>query len=136
MNSIKFVLPSIPPSMNQIYSIIPYWSTRKIRVELRDDVKRWKSSMKEYMPLWVPKGISHIRIRLDYHADFFFKNGKVRKIDLSNLEKVAIDAIAEKYGFDDCLIWKKITRKFQLDEEKGHGFIECYLGEIKEKENG
>ena len=97
-------------------------------MELKEEVKRWKSDMKSYIPMWKPEGIGVLFIHINYHADFFFKNGKIRKIDLSNLEKVAIDTIAEKYGFDDCTIWEKTTNKTQ--EDSGKEYMEVVLGEL------
>ena len=52
-------------------------------------------------------------------GDWYTKKGKVRKVDLSNLEKVVVDAICEKVGIDDSFVWKVEKRKEQGTENRG-----------------
>ena len=67
-----------------------------------------------------------LRLHLTYHGNMYFKNGSVRKIDLSNWLKATIDAICEKLGVDDSRLW-------YLSCEKQHSVkvgIEATIGRI------
>lgn len=59
----------------------------------------------------------NVKLGLEFsiRGNWYFKNGAFKKLDLQNLEKILIDAIAEKYGFDDCRVWWKSAEKEQLD---------------------
>lgn len=95
-----FTIPSLPPSVNALYQII--YSQR--RVELKPECRRWKSESKEYVPrIQVREGLL-----LSVDATFYYRlnyaNGKPRVFDAANLLKILIDCIAEKCGFNDCLV--------------------------------
>lgn len=127
---LRFTIPELPRSMNAIYKIVPYWSQRRISVELKDDVRQWKSRAKEYIPPWLDQ--NEIRdgmapdstwkqmwISLDFHGNWFTKEGKVRTIDLPNLVKITVDVIAEKLKFNDSLIFEqRRLRKIQSEKQK------------------
>ena len=98
MESKEFVIPFLPPSMNSMYNVIFH----QRRVELKPEVRLWKTQAKEYIPLFTPKEDSYL-FKLDavFHYNFLFKNQKMRKVDSQNLMKVLIDAVAEKNGIGD-----------------------------------
>src|SRR3990167_9689151 len=101
IESTEFVIPSLPPSVNAIYQII--FSQRK--VEMKPEVRLWKTQAKECVKKISPRDDdSFIRIIAEFHYDFFYGNGKLRKFDTPNLLKVLIDAIAEKNVFDDSVV--------------------------------
>jgi len=114
----RFLIPSLPPSVNAIYQIL--FSQR--RVEMKPEVRAWKNSAKLFIPQITPLDDSYL-FRLDaiFHYNFFFKNGKIRKFDSQNLLKVLCDAVAEKAGFRDELVkfgsWASIhnTEKEQVE---------------------
>lgn len=99
-------------------------------MELKDDVRQWKSRAKEYIPPWLDQ--NEIRdgmapdstwkqmwISLDFHGNWFTKEGKVRTIDLPNLVKITVDVIAEKLKFNDSLIFEqRRLRKIQSEKQK------------------
>lgn len=94
----QFIIPFLPPSMNSMYNII--FAQR--RVELKPEVRLWKTKAKEYIPqLSASKDSYLFRLDVVFYYNFFFKNGKLRKVDSQNLMKVLIDAIAEKNGIGD-----------------------------------
>lgn len=96
----KFTIPSLPPSVNALYQII--YSQR--RVELKPECRRWKSDAKGY--------VTRVQLRegllVSVDATFYYRlnyaNGKPRVFDAANLLKILIDCIAEKCGFNDCLV--------------------------------
>lgn len=109
---VNFVIPSLPPSVNSLYQII--FAQR--RVEMKPDVRIWKTKAKEYIPrfgtsfLFDPSADPGIRdniilsIKCTFTYNWFYKNRRLKKFDTQNLLKVLCDAIAEKCGFDDSLI--------------------------------
>ena len=108
--------------MNAIYDIIPNYSRRKVDVKLKEDVRQWKYQAKGYIPPWLGQtehGERFMYIVMAFQGNWLTKVGKPRVIDLSNLEKVVIDTIAEKLGFNDCMIYKKLTTKVQNIEQFG-----------------
>lgn len=122
---IRFTIPMIPPSVNALYNVI--FSLKK--VELKPEVRLWKSKAKEFVPVWKQKGKSvsgWLYFKADVYTQVYFKNGKVRKLDLQNLEKCLIDAVCEKLGIGDEFIFEKYARKIDSDEDK----IEVEIGFI------
>ena len=120
-DSLHFSIPSLPPSVNALYNVL--FSLR--RVELKPEVRFWKTQAKQFMPVWSKKlnEQSRLIIKFTFCSNWYFKNGKLRKLDLQNLEKCLIDAIAERYGFGDECIFKKETLKVQFEKDR----IECEL---------
>lgn len=119
-NPIRFRLPGLPASMNQIYAI----NFGQRQVYLRPEVKRWKNDCKPHVPLWRPSGTGYISIELDFYGNWLYKNGKLKRADLQNLEKVTIDTICEKIGVDDKFIVHKVTNKIQSDD---HDFVDVQM---------
>ena len=101
-------LPLKPPSMNSVYQILYHLR----RVEMKPEVRQFKTQVKLYLP--PPPNIPAdllLAISLTYHDVWMTKEGKVRKLDLSNLEKVLLDAVCEHVGVDDSHIFKKESLK-------------------------
>jgi hypothetical protein len=95
---LRFTIPSLPPSVNALHQII--YSQR--RVELKPEVRRWRTTAKEYVPRCQWRSQSSI-IRVDIIAYYrmFTSEGKLREFDTQNLLKPLIDLIAEKQGWND-----------------------------------
>lgn len=111
--SIRFRIPGLPPSINSIYQII--YAQR--RVELKPEVRLYKSRAKQYVPRWVVAPMQPLKMELKFYAQWFFKNSAFRKLDLQNLIKVVVDAVAEKQGWCDSQVWEFEASKIQSDEE-------------------
>jgi len=114
---IRFTIPMIPPSVNALYNVI--FSLKK--VELKPEVRLWKSQAKQFVPTWKPKGESKsgwLYFKADVYTQVYFKNGKVRKLDLQNLEKCLIDTVCEKLGIGDEFIFEKYARKLDCDKDR------------------
>ena len=109
----------LPVSVNQIYMI----NHRQRRVYLNPKAALFKSQAKMCMPpkpRWM-KADTKLELLLVMFTNLYYKNGHVKKFDLQNLEKILIDAVAEKYGHDDCYVWKKIAKKSQEGKWNGVG---------------
>lgn len=104
-----FLLPKWPPSVNSLYNVI--FSQR--RVELKPEVRLWKTQAKELIPLWKElKGTDHLLgVELNFFGAWFHANGRLKKTDVQNMVKVTLDALAEKNGFDDSQVFECIERK-------------------------
>lgn len=100
LNLIRFVLPSMPVSVNGIYQVI--FSER--RVELKPAARTWKTKAKEHMPPWKPSPGASIKIDAHFEFPRHHKNGSLRVKDVSNYLKLLIDAIAERYSFGDHVV--------------------------------
>lgn len=111
----RFTLPSIPSSINALYQI----SFAQRKVFMNPEARLWKTQMKLIIPRIKASDTSHFfKIDRAYHYNFFYKNGKVKKIDTFNLDKLLIDAIAEKCGFDDSLVKFGLTESYNCDKER------------------
>jgi Holliday junction resolvase RusA-like endonuclease len=99
MNEMKFLIPSLPGSMNSLYNVI--FSMK--RIEMKPEARLWKTQAKGYIPPWKPtKENPFMGIDCKFMFNVYFKNGKVRKIDTQNMMKLVIDAVSEKIGVDDA----------------------------------
>jgi len=114
-----FLIPTVPISVNEIYQI----NHRQRRVYLHPKALLFKTQAKMFMPPKPPwlKERTKLYLMIIIFNNLYFKNGNVRKYDLQNLEKILIDAISEKYGHDDCYIWKKVTKKSHETDWNGVG---------------
>lgn len=127
--SIKFRIPSIPPSMNDIY-----WHIKghfgEYKYVLKNEVRLWKTQTKEFIPPFA--SINPTRpFYFNWSAvnNWYYKNGKPLRLDLTNLEKVLIDAVCEKLGVGDELIWD--TRRTKIHSPT-QSFIDAEIGYYQE----
>lgn len=98
MNECCFTIPSIPTSVNSLYQVI--YSQR--RVVLKDEVRRWRSESKVYIPHFeLESAVSLIRVDCVFYYSFFTRDGKLKVFDSHNVVKPLIDLIAEKQGWND-----------------------------------
>ena len=127
---LRFRIPSLPASMNAIYQIMFHLK----QVQMKPEVRAWKTQAKQFVPRWVlPRGIEtgFLRLGLVFRGDWFYKNGKARRIDLPKLKKIRVDVIAEKLGFDDCMIWAVSLKKVQ---DVNVECVDCELGFVQDEE--
>jgi hypothetical protein len=108
--------------MNSLYQIV--FSQR--RVELRTDARQWKSNSKQYVPRFTPRQGALVAVDATFYYRFHYQNGKPRVFDAANLLKLLIDCVAEKCGFNDCLVrhgsWSSVD---SIDEK-----VEVILREV------
>jgi len=119
----RFTIPSLPPSVNALYQII--YSQK--RVELHPEARRWKSSAKEHVPRFSPSVGSLVAVDATFYYRFHYNNGKPRVFDAANLLKLLIDCVAEKCGFNDCLVRHGSWSSINSDVER----VEVVLREVK-----
>lgn len=111
VNSVTFELPDLPKSVNCIYEFNHVNSGLPVR-RLKGEFALWKSKLKVYVPRadWA-KG-KFLRVELDFQSPhWYYGNGKLKRKDIENLEKLTIDTIFEKWGADDSYIIEKVSKK-------------------------
>jgi hypothetical protein len=121
-NEVRFTLPSLPVSVNSLYSI--RYSTRE--VFLKPECSRWKSESKKYVSRFKPTAGASVEIHATYYYPFHYRNGKPRVFDVANLLKLTIDCIAEKCGFNDFLVRRGSWDAVDSPDEK----VEVVLREL------
>jgi hypothetical protein len=119
-----FSLPSFPPSINRLYVI----NHVQRRVFLSDEALLWKTHM---TPNIKPcrLGYDYYKLTLLYQSPrWLLKDGGLRKMDASNLDKLVIDTLCAKWQFDDSRLTEVVRRKewYEWDRivvilEEGHG---------------
>ena len=106
-----FTLPSLPGSCNSIYEFNHANSGLPVR-RLKGEWALWKSRIKPYVPRCDWAQGKFLKIELDFQSpNWWHGNGKLKRKDIENLEKLAIDTIFEKIGCDDCYIVEKVSKK-------------------------
>jgi Holliday junction resolvase RusA-like endonuclease len=95
---LQFVLPSFPVSFNRLYDI----NHRQRRVYLSDDAALWKTRTIPFVKpcRWPLEWL--LSLTLVYESpNWLTKQGKLRRVDVQNLEKLVIDTMFAKWGWDD-----------------------------------
>ena len=122
---IQFRVEGTPPSYNSAFKInynfrqcylSPEAQHFKKRVKFMIQPSKWTENCK-------------FSLTIEYHKDWFYKNGKNRKEDLQNMDKLLIDAIFEQIGIDDSNLW-------ELHETKIQDTVEHTMVTIREMDNG
>lgn len=86
---------------------------------MRPEVREFKDKAKLFMPPVKLSPELPASITMTVQTDWYYKNGKMRKLDVQNLAKVVVDFVCEKAGVDDNLIWEFTARKKQAPEREG-----------------
>jgi hypothetical protein len=120
---LQFSLPSFPPSVNSMYLI----NHNQRRVSLSDEALLWRTRV---MPCVLPCKLDFpaYKLTLTYQSPrWLIKNGDLRRADVSNMDKLTIDTLCSKWGFDDCKLTEVVRRKewYEWDRilvllEQGH----------------
>lgn len=110
MKPIEFKIPGVPLSYNQHFQVNYY----QRQIYLTKEARTYRLLVKIACPPVTIPPKALLALHVDIHsAKWFTKKGTVRRIDLPNLDKLLIDAIAEKMGFDDSTIWDSHFRKVE-----------------------
>ena len=100
-NSVSFVLPFCPPSVNSLY-IVKYKEPNPAnRVQLRDECRQWVTSASVYVPRFRIADSSIVRIDWTVTYKWLSARGAWVKRDTSNMLKLLHDMISKKTGIDD-----------------------------------
>ena len=125
---LRFVIPSLPPSVNALY----YINFRTRQVGLKPEVAAWKSEAKSHIPIWTDRGETTsgiLRVDSVFTYNWYYQNGKLRQFDTPNMLKALFDVIAEKLGVNDSFLK---SGSFESRHSEGSGRVECT---VKYEEN-
>lgn len=102
-----FKVPLLPESVNSLYKINYKFRT----VYMSDEGRSFKYNAKLFMPPMQFSDNSRFSLSVEYHGDWYCKNGSVKRSDMQNLDKLVIDTIFEHIGIDDKFLWELHTKK-------------------------
>jgi hypothetical protein len=105
---LQFVLPTFPISVNRLYDI----NHIQRRVRLGDDAALWKTRTIPFVKpcRWLAECL--LKLTLVYESpNWLTKQGKLRRIDVQNMDKLCIDTLFAKWGWDDSRLVEIITQK-------------------------
>lgn len=105
---LQFVLPSFPPSINRAHRI----DHNRRRVDTSDEVLLWRTRTIPFVKpcRWPLEWL--LKLTLVYESpDWICKNGNLRRKDSHNLDKITVDAIFSKWGFDDARVVELVSLK-------------------------
>lgn len=123
----QFRIPSLPPSVNALYCV----NHAQRKIFLKPEVRLWKTQAKLFMPkLPDPVDTHMFKLEATFTYNWIFKNGAIRKFDTQNMMKVLIDAVSERYGFDDSLV--KWGSHASVHDEKAE-YVDVKLTQMQEQ---
>jgi len=110
----KFKIPLVPESVNGLYKI--NYAHRVIY--LSDEGKAFKYQAKLYIPRTDFTEDDTLSVSVSYHSNWFYKNGKIKRADSPNLDKLMIDTLFEAIGVDDSHLWQWSSQKVQEQDTR------------------
>lgn len=105
---LQFVLPSFPISFNQLYRI----DHNRRLVVLSDEALLWRTQTIPFVKpcRWPSDWL--LSVTLEYQSpNWLTKAKKLRRCDVQNLEKLVIDTLFAKWGWDDSRLVDVIRLK-------------------------
>ena len=108
-------IPLEPPSMNRLTA--PIWHQKRL-VPLQE-VTTFRYQFKCYLPKWCLVSTGPYLLHIKFYDQWYYLNGYPKKKDVGNLMKACEDALCERYGFDDALIWRRVGEKVQQPDRVG-----------------
>ena len=107
-------IPFKTPTINHLHGFRGHFQyLKKDAVELK---KKIKEIVEEQKPI-IPRD-SKLAVLVDVYENWYYKNGKVKKVDVANREKFLIDSVFEALGIDDKWIWVQQMTKMQSEGEE------------------
>lgn len=101
VNSVTFVLPFAPPSVNSLYNVNYKEPDPSRRITLKDECRRWKDEAASRMPRFKIATDSVLQVDWTVYYPWLTKRGSWAKRDTSNMMKLLHDMIAHRIGIDD-----------------------------------
>lgn len=85
---------------------------------LKTEARQFKEKAKMFMPPRTIKEEALLGLDVEVRTRWKTEKGTARKLDIQNLEKILIDAISEKYYFDDSRVWQKRCLKVEAASDE------------------
>ena len=113
MKDLTFKIPAIPPSYSKSLKINYSFRHTYLSKEARDFV----NLVKRYIPHCTYTIDTLFSIDIEIHDNWYTKQGKVKRKDVQNLDRLLIDAIFNKIGIDDSHIFVERISKVHNPKE-------------------
>jgi hypothetical protein len=129
---IWFTLPSFPPSTNRLHDT--NYMIRTGVVRLNDQAALWRTRTLPYVTpcRWPTNWL--LKLTLVYESpSWLTKAGKLRRVDVQNLEKLVIDTLFAKWDTDDSRLVEVVSRKAYGKHEQVQVILErslAYVGKV------
>lgn len=108
----EFRIEGLPPSYNKHFQVA--WGLKQMW--LTPEAHAFKNRVKMCIPPVVVKE-ELLAIEINYIYNFYYKNKKLKKFDTANCDKLLLDAISERLGFDDSLFKQRNVIDTHSDKE-------------------
>lgn len=109
-------IPFKTPTINKLY-----WHRGNIKI-MKTEAKNLKLKIKAIVAQLEPNidylAQNKLKITVEIHEDWYYKNGEIARKDISNREKFLTDAVFDALGIDDKIIFENTYKKVQSDQEK------------------
>lgn len=128
-NTVRFTLPSLPGSLNEIYELNRHDSGLP-RKRLKGEWSLWCSRMAPFIPPFTIADTSVLRVDRLYAVSWFYGNGRWRKLDVVNMDALLFNLVTRKIGVDDSKI--KCGMMNSIDSKDNR--VEVVLTEVTEAE--
>lgn len=89
----------MPPSINQVWATVKDHHTGKKKRVLTEQARDYRNTIKSMVHGRLPEGL--FTLRLVFYYPWYFKNGKLNKLDETNRIKLLEDCIAYALDVDD-----------------------------------
>jgi Holliday junction resolvase RusA-like endonuclease len=115
MKKLSFTIEGIPPAYNKACKI----NYGRRNVYLTQSARNFKTKVKLNVPAWELDDQDLVfQIHNKYYSNWYYKNGKPKKKDVQNMNRLLIDAIFSALGKDDSLLWRVTDEKVQCEDEE------------------
>lgn len=107
----RIEIPFKTPSVNHLY--FTFRNLKILTKEARELKKQILEIVEEKPELFEKK----LKVIVEIYENWYYKNGAVKRADVSNREKFLIDAVFDGLGIDDRYIFEQILIKKQSEKE-------------------
>jgi Holliday junction resolvase RusA-like endonuclease len=110
---VEFTIPGKCIGYNKHFKI----NYRTRQIYLTQAAHDWKRKVHVETPKIESGEDDLIQLEIEVYQNWFFKNGKIKKEDIHNMDKILIDSMCGKWGIDDSRVQLMSIQKIQSDEE-------------------
>lgn len=115
---ISFRVEGLPLSYNRHFQII--WAFKECH--LSPEARHYKAKVKALLPPVTFKDNTRYKIKIDYHGNWYCKNGNPKRVDIQNMSKLLLDAIFEQLDKDDSFVWSMIEQ-YKIHDNQEYTFV-------------
>ncbi len=114
---LEFVLPFLPPSINSIFASVTDPATGRPRRVLTTRARALRKEMSARFYGRLKQGaVYELHITVELSA--LTKDGKIRKVDLTNRVKFLEDCVSSSLGIDDRQFFRVVLNKVHAEQER------------------